>query len=108
MYPFNGLFGNTPELWLIEFIAPRTGIIYTEEELILAMGVTPERGGAIIANAVSWGLLTVVESNKKKYRIKEPGQSPILDILEQLKTSLHNGSTTHNVSRGSFTSKGLK
>jgi len=78
------LLGNSPELRLIEFIASRHGIVYTEDELVQVMQVQPERGKRIIATFVDRNLITVFDAKQKKYRTKEVGESRILTSIERL------------------------
>jgi len=78
------LLGTSPEIRLIEFIASRHGIVYTEDELVQIMGVSPERGKRIVATFVDRNLITVFDAKQKKYRTKEPGESRILTSIERL------------------------
>lgn len=83
---FRTLLGDTPELRLIEFILPCYGIIYTESELISIMEVAPDRGRRLIAQAVDLGLITVFDPDRKTYRLRDPGESAIMDTIDHLKT----------------------
>jgi hypothetical protein len=78
------LLGTSPEIRLIEFIAPRHGIVYTEDELVQVMQVQPERGKRIITIALEHNLLTLFDTKQKKYRTRESGESRILTTIEQL------------------------
>jgi hypothetical protein len=50
------------------------------------MEVAPDRGRRLIAQAVDLGLITVFDPDRKTYRLRDPGESAIMDTIDHLKT----------------------
>ncbi|NLZ30445.1 MAG: winged helix-turn-helix transcriptional regulator [Methanomicrobiales archaeon] len=84
--PFEGVFGNTCELRILEFLLPLSGIEFNVTELAEEAGVSRVTAGRVVRKFVSWGLLNVGAGRVPLYSINI--DSPIIRHIEDLNNAL--------------------
>lgn len=84
--PFEGVFGNTCELRLIEFLLPLEGISFNVTELSEEAGVSRVTVGKVVKKFVEWGVLEVTEGRVPEYSINP--RSPVVQSVDILNQSL--------------------
>ena len=84
--PFEGLFGNTCELRLIEFLLPLDGMEFNITELAEEAGVSRVTAGRVVKKFVEWGILTATSDPIPRYSI-DPA-SPIVQSINIMNNSL--------------------
>lgn len=84
--PFEGVFGNTCELRLIEFLLPLEGISFNVTELSEEAGVSRVTTGKVVKKFVEWGVLEVTEGGVPEYSINV--RSPIVQSVDMMNQSL--------------------
>jgi DNA-binding transcriptional ArsR family regulator len=81
--PFEGMFGNSCELRVIEFMLPLEGLEYNLTELQEEMGVTRQTLSKVMKNFEEWGLVKArIAGNAAYYSINE--KSPLVKSIIQL------------------------
>jgi DNA-binding transcriptional ArsR family regulator len=81
--PFEGMFGNSCELRVIEFMLPLEGLEYNLTELQEEMGVTRQTLSKVMKNFEEWGLVKArTAGNAAYYSINE--KSPLVKSIIQL------------------------
>jgi len=86
VHPFEGVFGNTCELRIIEFLLPLSGIEFNVTELAEEAGVSRVTAGRVVKKFVSWGLLNAGAGRIPLYSINT--ESPIVRRIEDLNNAL--------------------
>ncbi len=84
--PFEGVFGNTCELRLIEFLLPLDGMEFNITELAEEAGVSRVTAGRVVKKFVEWGILTATSDPIPRYSI-DPS-SPIVQSIDVMNNSL--------------------
>jgi len=84
--PFEGVFGNTCELRLLEFLLPLEGMEFNVTELSDEVGVSRVTAGRVVKKFVAWGILNA--SNRKIPRYSINPSSPIVRALESVNNAL--------------------
>ncbi|EJG07375.1 hypothetical protein Metli_1424 [Methanofollis liminatans DSM 4140] len=84
--PFEGVFGNTCELRLLEFLLPLDGMEFNITELSEEAGVSRVTVGRVVKKFVEWGILTATNDRIPQYSINPA--SPIVRSLEIMNNSL--------------------
>jgi hypothetical protein len=84
--PFEGVFGNTCELRLLEFLLPLEGMEFNVTELSEEVGVSRVTAGRVVKKFVAWGILNA--SNRKIPRYSINPSSPIIRALESVNNAL--------------------
>ncbi|NVO66937.1 winged helix-turn-helix domain-containing protein [Methanofollis tationis] len=84
--PFEGVFGNTCELRLLEFLLPLDGMAFNITELSEEAGVSRVTVGRVVKKFVEWGILTATNDRIPQYSINPA--SPIVRSLEIMNNSL--------------------
>jgi hypothetical protein len=84
--PFEGLFGNTCELRILEFLLPLSGVEFNVTELAEEAGVSRVTAGRVVKKFVSWDLLNVGAGRIPLYSIN--ADSPIVRRIEDLNNAL--------------------
>ena len=84
MKPFEGIFGNTCELRIIEFLLPLKGIGFNISELAEEAGVSRATAAKVINKFIGYGIMTVSreQDGTKHYKVN-PG-SPFVKLFEDL------------------------
>ena len=81
--PFEGMFGNSCELRVIEFMLPLEGLEYNLTELQEEMGVTRQTLSKVMKNFEEWGIVKArTAGNAAYYSINE--KSPLVKSIIQL------------------------
>jgi len=81
--PFEGIFGNSCELRVIEFMLPLEGLEYNLSELEGEMGVSRQTLSKVIKKFETWGIVTAkTAGNAAYYSIN--GKSPLVKSISQL------------------------
>ncbi|WP_255331687.1 winged helix-turn-helix domain-containing protein [Methanocalculus taiwanensis] len=84
--PFEGVFGNTCELRMLEFLLPLEGMEFNVTELSDEVGVSRVTVGRVVKKFVAWGILNA--SNRKIPRYSINPSSPIVRALESMNNAL--------------------
>ncbi len=84
--PFEGLFGNTCELRILEYLLPLSDLEFNVTELAEEAGVSRVTAGKVVKKFVSWGLLNVHTGRVPLYSIDT--DSPIVRRIEDLNNAL--------------------
>lgn len=84
--PFEGVFGNTCELRLLEFLLPLEGMEFNITELSEEAGVSRNTVGKVVRKFVEWGILTASTDQIPRYSLNPT--SPIVQSLDILNNSL--------------------
>lgn len=84
--PFEGVFGNTCELRLLEFLLPLDGMEFNITELSEEAGVSRVTVGRVVKKFVEWGILTATNDHIPQYSINPA--SPIVRSIEIMNNSL--------------------
>ncbi|NLM28822.1 MAG: winged helix-turn-helix transcriptional regulator [Methanomicrobiales archaeon] len=72
--PFEGVFGNTCELRLIEFLLPLDGMHFNTTELAEEAGVSRVTAGRVVKKLVDWGILIATSDPIPRYSIDPASQ----------------------------------
>ncbi len=84
--PFEGVFGNTCELRLIEFLLPLDGMDFNITELAEEAGVSRVTAGRVVKKLVEWGILIATSDPIPRYSI-DPA-SPIVQSIDIMNNAL--------------------
>lgn len=84
--PFEGVFGNTCELRLLEFLLPLEGMEFNVTELSEEVGVSRVTAGRVVKKFVAWGILNANMRKIPRYSINP--SSPIVRGLESVNDAL--------------------
>lgn len=84
--PFEGLFGNTCELRILEFLLPLSDMEFNVTELAEEAGVSRVTAGRVVKKFVSWGLLNVGTGRVPLYSINT--SSSIVRYIDDLNNAL--------------------
>ena len=84
--PFEGVFGNTCELRLLEFLLPLYDMKFNVTELSEEAGVSRVTAGRVVKKFVEWGILIATNDRIPKYSINPA--SPIVRSLEIMNNAL--------------------
>lgn len=84
--PFEGVFGNTCELRLLEFLLPLDGMKFNVTELSEEAGVSRVTAGRVVKKFVEWGILIATNDRIPQYSINPA--SPIVRSLEIMNNAL--------------------
>ena len=84
--PFEGVFGNTCELRLLEFLLPLEGIEFNISELSEEAGVSRVTAGRVVRRFVEWGILNASNARIPQYSINPA--SPIVQSIEIMNNAL--------------------
>lgn len=85
--PFEGLFGNSCELRMIEYLLPLNGIEFSISELAKEMRISRIIATRVVKKYVDWGVIKLkIMGDKKYYSINN--ESPIVKNIEQLNNFL--------------------
>lgn len=87
MKPFEGLFGNTCELRIIEYLLPLDGIEFNLTELAEEVGVSRPSATKAVKKFAEWGLINVRSERNLTYYSINP-DSPIAKNIIQLNNLL--------------------
>jgi len=69
MRPFEGIFGNSAEVRLIEFLLPLRELEFNVVELAAELGVSVVRTQRILNRLVSWDIIKIIKHPEKDSRI---------------------------------------
>ncbi len=84
--PFEGLFGNTCELRILEFLLPLSDMEFNITELAEEAGVSRVTAGRVVKKFVTWGLLNVGTGKVPLYSINT--DSSIVRCIDDLNNAL--------------------
>jgi hypothetical protein len=84
--PFEGVFGNTCELRLLEFLLPLYDMKFNITELSEEAGVSRVTTGRVVKKFVEWGILIATNDRVLQYSINPA--SPIVRSLEIMNNAL--------------------
>jgi hypothetical protein len=84
--PFEGLFGNTCELRILEFLLPLSDMEFNVTELAEEAGVSRVTAGRVVKKFVSWGLLNAGTGRVPLYSINTG--SSIVRHIDDLNNAL--------------------
>ncbi len=84
--PFEGVFGNTCELRLLEFLLPLYDMKFNITELSEEAGVSRVTAGRVVKKFVEWGILSATDDRIPQYSINPA--SPIVRSLEIMNNAL--------------------
>lgn len=84
--PFEGIFGNTCELRLLEFLLPLEGMEFNITELSEEVGVSRVTVGRVAKKFVAWKILNV--NNRKIPRYSINPSSSVVKALETMNNAL--------------------
>ncbi|MDE4907757.1 ArsR family transcriptional regulator [Methanogenium marinum] len=84
--PFEGVFGNTCEMRLLEFLLPLEGIEFNVTELSEEAGVSRVTTGKVVRKFVEWGILNASNTRISQYSINP--DSPIVQSIDSMNNSL--------------------
>lgn len=84
--PFEGLFGNTCELRILEFLLPLSDMEFNVTELAEEAGVSRVTAGRVVKKFVAWGLLNVGAGKVPLYSINT--DSSIVRRIDDLNNAL--------------------
>ncbi len=84
--PFEGVFGNTCELRLLEFLLPLEGMEFNVTELSEEVGVSRVTAGRVVKKFVAWGILNANMRKIPRYSINS--SSPIVRAVESVNNAL--------------------
>ncbi len=86
--PFEGVFGNSSELRILQFLLPLKGMEFNISELADEVGVTKPTITRVVAKLIKFGLMkkTRVAGHIKYYSINE--DSPFISLVEELNNLL--------------------
>ncbi len=84
--PFEGVFGNTCELRLLEFLLPLDDMEFNITELSEEVGVSRVTVGRLVKKFVAWGILNASTERITQYSINP--SSPIIKALEIMNNAL--------------------
>lgn len=84
--PFEGVFGNTCELRLLEYLLPLDGMKFNVTELSEEAGVSRVTAGRVVKKFVDWGILNADNRRVTQYSINR--SSPIVKSLETMNNAL--------------------
>ena len=68
--PYEGIFGNTPELKLFEYLIPLKGLGFNALELAKEINTTVAQTYRIAENLVKWDVLTVIHKDNDSRQIR--------------------------------------
>ncbi len=84
--PFEGVFGNTCELRLLEFLLPLECIEFNVTELSEEAGVSRVTVGKVVRKFVEWGILNASDARIPQYSINS--DSPIVQSIDSMNNAL--------------------
>ena len=84
--PFEGVFGNTCELRLLEFLLPLDDMKFNITELSEEAGVSRVTVGRVVKKFVEWGILTATNDPIPRYSINPA--SPIVRSIDTMNNAL--------------------
>lgn len=84
--PFEGVFGNTCELRLLEFLLPLEGIEFNVTELSDEAGVSRVTAGRVVRKFVEWGILNATDARVPHYSLNPT--SPIVQSVDSMNNAL--------------------
>jgi len=84
--PFEGIFGNTCELRLIEFMLPLDDMYFNVSELAEEAGVSRTTAGKIAKKFIDWGIFRATNTSIKTYSLNKA--SPIIQAIERMNDAL--------------------
>ena len=84
--PFEGVFGNTCEMRLLEFLLPLEGIGFNITELSEEAGVSRVTVGRVVKKFVEWGILNASNARIPQYSINPA--SPIVQSIDSMNNAL--------------------
>jgi len=84
--PFEGVFGNTCELRLLEFLLPLDGMKFNITELSEEAGVSRVTVGRVVKKFVEWEILTATNDPIPRYSINPA--SPIVRSIDTMNNAL--------------------
>lgn len=84
--PFEGVFGNTCELRLLEFLLPLDDMKFNITELSEEAGVSRVTVGRVVKKFVEWGILTATNDRIPQYSINSA--SPIVRSIDIMNNAL--------------------
>lgn len=84
--PFEGVFGNTCELRLLEFLLPLDDMKFNITELSEEAGVSRVTAGRVVKKFVEWGILTATNDRIPQYSINPA--SPIVRSIDIMNNAL--------------------
>jgi len=84
--PFEGIFGNTCELRLLEFLLPLSDMQFNITELSDEAGVNRVTTGKAVKKFVEWGIITASNDRITQYYINP--ESPIVQSIENVNNAI--------------------
>ena len=84
--PFEGIFGNTCELRLIEFMLPLDDMYFNVSELAEEAGVSRTTAGKIAKKFMDWGIFRATNTSIKTYSLNKA--SPIIQAIDKMNDAL--------------------
>ena len=84
--PFEGVFGNTCELRLLEFLLPLDDMRFNVTELSEEVGVSRVTAGRVVKKFVKWGILVATNDRIPQYSINPA--SPIVRSVDVMNNAL--------------------
>ena len=86
--PFEGIFGNTPELRMLEFLLPLEGVDFNITELAEEVGISRPTAQKIVKKFLEHGILKVsAEKGGVKYYEIDP-DSPFVRLIDEINNVL--------------------
>ena len=85
-HPFEGIFGNTCELRILEFLLPLRGMKFNITDLAKEAEISQKTAGRVIKKFVEWNILNVHECGFTEYSINH--DSPIVKSVDALNNAV--------------------
>ena len=86
--PFEGIFGNTPELRMLEFLLPLEGIDFNITELAEEVGISRPTAQKIVKKFLEYGILKIsMEKGGVKY-YELNTSSPFVRLIDEINNVL--------------------